>query len=92
MTTTLELENIKCGGCANTLLKALKSYKEINDASVDPASGEVRFSHPEEFRLTGLKRKLHNLGYPVKGSVKGLEKAAVAAVSYASCAIGKLSS
>ena len=92
MTTTLELENIKCGGCANTLLKALKSYKEIQDPGVDQASGSVHFSHPESFRLTGLKRKLHNLGYPVKGSVKGLEKAAVAAVSYASCAIGKLSS
>jgi copper chaperone len=92
MTTTLELENIKCGGCANTLMKALHAYKEIQEPSVDPATGIVRFSHPDEFRLTGLKRKLHNLGYPVKGSVKGLEKAAVAAVSYASCAIGKISS
>ena len=92
MTTTLELENIKCGGCANTLMKALHSYKELQDASVDPASGIVRFSHPEGFRLSGLKRKLRNLGYPVKGSVKGLEKAAATAVSFASCAIGKLSS
>ena len=92
MTTTLELENIKCGGCANTLMRALHSYKELKDASVDQATGIVRFSHPDEFRLTGLKRKLHNIGYPVKGSVKGLEKAAVAAVSYASCAIGKISS
>jgi copper chaperone len=91
MTTTLELENIKCGGCANTLMKALHTYKEISDASVEPGTGLVRFSHPEEFRLTGLKRKLRNLGYPVKGSVKGLEKAAATAVSYASCAIGKLS-
>ena len=92
MTTTLELENIKCGGCANTLMMALHSYKELKDASVDPAGGLVRFTHPDDFRLTGLKRKLHNLGYPVKGTVKGLEKAAVAAVSYASCVIGKLSS
>lgn len=92
MTTTLELENVKCGGCANTLLKALHSYKEIHEATIDPATGLLRFSHPEEFRLTGLKRKLRNLGYPVKGSLKGLEKAAAAAVSYASCAIGKFSS
>jgi copper chaperone len=91
MTTTLELENIKCSGCANTLMKALHSYKEVQDPFVDAAGGKVSFSHPDGFRLSGLKRKLRNLGYPVKGSVKGLEKAAVAALSYASCAVGKLS-
>lgn len=91
MNTTLELENIKCGGCANTLLKALHSYKEIQNPGVDPANGKVWFSHPDDFRITGLKRKLRNLGYPVKGSVKGLEKAAATAISFASCAIGKLS-
>lgn len=92
MTTILELDNIKCGGCANTLLKTLKSYSEINSPSVDHSTGIVQFEHPEEFRLTGLKRKLRNLGYPEKGSLTGLSKVAANAVSYASCAIGKMSS
>jgi copper chaperone len=92
MKTTLQLENIKCGGCANTLLKTIHSYSEISEASVNAENGEVQFSHPESFKLSGLKRKLRNLGYPVKGSVKGLEKMAASAISYASCAIGKISS
>ncbi|CAM3904467.1 heavy-metal-associated domain-containing protein [Arcobacter cloacae] len=89
MKQTFEVLNVKCGGCANTLIKALKD--EFGEVEVDL---EV---HPRKITLDinddkkeELKLKLRTLGYPLTtDELSGFEKATTTAKSFVSCAIGK---
>jgi copper chaperone len=89
MKQTLEVQNVKCGGCASTLTKSLKDEfgEVIVDLEVHPRKITLDI---EDNKLETLKLKLRSLGYPLTtDELSGFEKAATTAKSFMSCAIGK---
>lgn len=90
--TSIEIENLKCGGCASTIKNSLKNFSEISEIQIDKDHDTIRLVHHEALDLAMVKDKLFSLGYPEKGSVSGLKGLGAKAVSYVSCAVGKLSS
>jgi copper chaperone len=90
MELQFEVDNVKCGGCANTIEAALRADPRLNRVSVDLQRHVVTVEAPAELRHD-IAATLARLGYPEKGSVEGLKSAAAVAKSFVSCAIGRLS-
>lgn len=89
MKQTLEVYNVKCDGCANTLTTALKEeFGEVTvNLEVEPRQITLDI---EEEKLESLKVKLRSLGYPLTtDELSGFDKAAATAKSFVSCAVGK---
>lgn len=91
MKTKLVIDNMKCGGCAGSIKKGLKSFAEVSEVIVDVEHESVEITHNDDFPVETLKEKLSSMGYPEKGTLDGFEKLAANAKSYVSCAIGKIS-
>ncbi|SFV64661.1 Heavy metal transport/detoxification protein [hydrothermal vent metagenome] len=85
----LEVENIKCGGCANSIIQKISALDNVNNVEVNVDKGAVSFE-TDASNLNTVQDKLHSLGYPVIGSVEGLDKITTKAKSFVSCAIGKI--
>ncbi len=90
MSWTVTVENIKCGGCANSIKKALAAIAGVSDVNVDIEKGDIQVQADETLRPAVTKRLLE-LGYPESGAVSGLGSAAAKAKSFVSCAIGRVS-
>ena len=89
MNFVIEVENIKCGGCANSIRKGLLEDGRIETVDVDIENGKVSLDGDETARNDAIQRLL-KMGYPEKGSVEGIKAAAAKAKSFASCAIGRI--
>lgn len=93
MISTFEVANIRCGGCVNTITKALQEagFKEISvDLSCEPR--KVTVEAVDEAQLAHFKAILRKLGYPLTTEENsGLDGAALKVKSFVSCAIGKIS-
>lgn len=89
METHILIDNLKCGGCASTIRKNLSSLKGISQIDVDPEKELVSIQHHEVIDILAIKEKLHELGYPEKGTAEGFDKFSSNIKSYVSCAIGK---
>ena len=87
---TIEIENLKCGGCENTIVKGLKAITGVNTVTVDHANKSVVLDADTSLR-TQIVNKLLAMGYPEKGTVAGLDKGIATAKSFVSCAIGRIS-
>ena len=90
MKQTFEVKNVKCGGCASTLISSLKEeFGEIKvDLDVHPRKIILDI---EDNKEESLKLKLRALGYPLlSDELSGLQKATTTAKSFVSCAIGKV--
>lgn len=90
---TINVENIKCGGCASTIVNKLSEIEGISDVTVDVEDGKVMF-HFDPLKPEieeQVKERLAKLGYPEVGSQRGMEAVGSKAKSYVSCAIGKMS-
>lgn len=90
MSWTVTVENIKCGGCANLIRKALIAIPGVTGVDVDIEKGDLRVEAEDAMRAAVTKRLLE-LGYPESGAVSGLGFAAAKAKSFVSCAIGRVS-
>ena len=90
MKETFEVLNVKCGGCANTLIKSLK--EEFGDVEVNLELHPRQITLDiEDSKKEALKLKLRSLGYPLTSDeLSGFEKATTTAKSFISCAIGKI--
>ncbi len=90
MKQTFEVLNVKCGGCANTLIKSLK--EEFGDVEVNLELHPRQITLDiEDSKKEALKLKLRSLGYPLTSDeLSGFEKATTTAKSFISCAIGKM--
>lgn len=88
METTIHIQNLKCGGCANTITKGISSIEAIQNVSVNVDESTVTFSYETEDQVNEVKSKLKSLGYPEDGEANTL---GAKAKSYVSCAIGKMS-
>lgn len=88
MKTTIQIQNLKCGGCANTITKNIAAMEAVTDVSVNVEESTVTFGYETEAKLAEVKDKLKTLGYPEDGEANSLGSKAK---SYVSCAIGKMS-
>ena len=89
MEHVIEVENIRCGGCANTITHSLQKLDGVSSVSVDIENGRVSVTAATDGREQLVAALLKN-GYPEKGSAEGLQAAIAKAKSFVSCAIGKL--
>jgi len=89
MKSTLEIQNLKCGGCANSITTRLNQLNGIEHVVVNNEDFTVAFEHDNEQHLSEAIILLSKLGYPVSGENNPLSKKAK---SYVSCAIGRMNS
>ncbi|MFA5297079.1 MAG: heavy metal-associated domain-containing protein [Lutibacter sp.] len=87
--TKIEILNLKCGGCANTVKKGLLTIEGINEVLVDLDTSEVSIDSTDESVIQLAKEKLSSMGYPEVGDANTvLHKAK----SFVSCATGRMTS
>ncbi len=91
MKHVIEVENIKCGGCANTIKGKLGALEGTSDVQVDIENGRITLEAPEDSRPSLVETLLAS-GYPETGSVEGIKAAKAKAKSFVSCAIGRMGS
>lgn len=87
MQKTLQIQNLKCGGCANTIISQLSKLNGVADVRVNNETNEVEFHLDSDNELKEVKDKLSSLGYPTIGENNSLPKKAK---SFVSCAIGRI--
>jgi copper chaperone len=87
MTTTLEIQNLKCGGCAHTIISKLNNLEGIQNVSVETNSNTVSFENELASEVESATKLLSKLGYPVSGDVNSIGKKAK---SFVSCAVGRM--
>lgn len=91
MKISIEVENIRCGGCANTITKKLMSLKGVNSVDIAIEDQIVTIDSENEASRPSSIEALLAMGYPEKGSVEGMHALKGKAKSVISCAIGKVS-
>ncbi len=88
MTTTIKIQNLKCGGCANTIITKVSNLENVNEVTVNVEDSTVTFNTSSEKEIEDVKSKLSVLGYPAEGENNSVISKAK---SYVSCATGKMS-
>ena len=86
MTREIYIENLKCGGCANTIKNGLNEIKGVDNVEVNVEDSKVSFNSPENIVET-IKAKLWKGGYPEVGDENNLLHKAK---SFVSCAVGRI--
>lgn len=90
MKQTFAVENVKCGGCANTLKKKLLDRFGEVEVNLEVTPREIALDINNE-QLEELKILLRTLGYPMSSDELGMfDELATKAKSFVSCAIGKI--
>jgi copper chaperone len=87
MTTTLSVQNLKCGGCAHTITQQLRAMEALQNVIVDLQQGTVSVTYQNESDLKNITQKLKKMGYPVLGEANTLSDQAHSLVR---CVMGKL--
>jgi len=87
MNKKIEILNLKCGGCANSIRKGLESIDGINEVSVNLETSEVLVNTDDERVLLEVKEKLAAMGYPEVGDANTIIHKAK---SFVSCATGRM--
>ncbi|MFD0863779.1 heavy-metal-associated domain-containing protein [Sungkyunkwania multivorans] len=87
MRTTVEIQNLKCGGCESTIARKLHTLKNIKDIAIDRDHCTVSFSYETNDGLETVKKELSKLGYPLSDDANSFGKKAK---SFVSCALGRL--
>lgn len=88
-----QVENIKCGGCTNTIATKLREIDGVKDVTVNLGAQEVTVSAESEIQAdmrSKLAKKLARLGYPEAVSASS-NSMITKATSFVSCALGKVS-
>lgn len=89
MKTIVHIQNLKCGGCVNTITKKLNELDDVSEVMVEVEDNSVTFEYSEKHTLDVVKKTLADIGYPEDGEVNSLT---AKAKSYLSCAFGKITS
>lgn len=87
MITTVEIQNLKCHGCANTITTKLSKLQDVQDVVVSNETNSLTFYYENDTALLEAKKLLQSLGYPVVGEKNALT---TKAKSFVSCAIGRM--
>ncbi|MDP3312069.1 heavy-metal-associated domain-containing protein [Lutibacter sp.] len=83
----IEILNLKCGGCVNSIKKGLLTVKGVNTVEVDLDKSIVSIDSNDEAILTSVKEKLATMGYPEVGDANTILHKAK---SFVSCATGRM--
>lgn len=89
MNYEISVENIKCGGCANTIIKKVSELEGVVRTEVEIEIGVVKIEANDGLHES-LTAHLLKLGYPEKGSTAGIAAAKAKAKSFVSCAVGRI--
>ncbi|GAB4127185.1 MAG: hypothetical protein OHK0045_12270 [Raineya sp.] len=81
----IQVENIKCGGCMNSIKKAIAAIAGVQTVEVIKETETVLVEGAADLRQS-ITEKLASLGYPEKGNNNLIHKAK----SFVSCAIGRV--
>ncbi len=84
MEQQFEVENIKCGGCMNSIKTALLKIEGVEEVVINKDIDTIVVSG--KFDREPIVNKLNDLGYPEKGNNSLVKKAK----SYVNCAIGRM--
>ena len=84
MITNIQIENLKCGGCASTIKKGISAINGVNNVTVDEENSIV-IIESKNADIEEIKMKLSNLGYPKVGDKNSILHKAK---SFVSCAVG----
>ena len=83
----IQVENLKCGGCASTIKKGLISIDGIETVAIAIETSEITIQTNDEEVIASAIKKLSSMGYPQVGDPNSMLKKAK---SYVSCAVGKI--
>ena len=89
MKIEIQVENIKCGGCASTIRKNILNDSRVENVEVDVEQGVVLIESREDAR-DDYTAALLKMGYPETGTAEGIAAAKARAKSFVSCAVGKV--
>jgi copper chaperone len=89
MLQVITVDNLKCGGCATTVIKSLENISGITGVHVDVTRGLVSFQG-DAIRYDEAVQRLDALGYPLRRPPPGLHAAAAPAKSCTSRDIGRV--
>ncbi len=86
------VENIKCGGCVNSIQSKLKEIDGVTDVDVDIENGvvDIKTSDDNDATRDILAKALLGMGYPEEGTAEGFSSVKAKATSFVSCAVGKM--
>jgi copper chaperone CopZ len=84
MEQQFEVENIKCGGCLNSIKTALFKIEGVEEVVINKDTDTIVVNGNAEREK--IVDKLNDLGYPEKGNNSIVRKAK----SYVNCAIGRM--
>lgn len=88
MKAEIQIENLKCGGCASTIKKGILAIEGVSEIDIDIEKSIVSITSENE-NVEEIKLKLSKLGYPEVGDKNTvLHKAK----SFVSCAVGRMDS
>jgi len=89
MSTVIEIVNLKCNGCVNTVKKGVLSIEGVNGVEVDLDASKVIVPTDDEKLIILVKEKLSKMGYPELGDANTMLHKAK---SFVSCATGRMTS
>lgn len=87
MKTTITVQNLKYGGCVNTITTKLSEIENIQNVQVDKEASSVTFNYGEPEDAFKVKEILRKLGYPALDEKNNL---LAKANSFVSCATVKI--
>ncbi|SDX78103.1 Copper chaperone CopZ [Lutibacter oricola] len=88
MKQNIEIVNLKCGGCANSIKKGILGIDGVSVVDVDLETSKVLVEIDNEAVLEVVKQKLSSMGYPEVGDANTVIHKAK---SFVSCATGRMS-
>jgi len=90
MDILISVDNIKCGGCANSIRQRMAKIPHVLTVEVDIKGENVLITAEQDIRAQAIEA-LSAMGYPEKGTQEGLQAFGSKATSFVSCALGKIS-
>ena len=89
MPTTIEIVNLKCNGCVNTVKKGVLTVDGIETVEVDLDAAKVTIPTTDQDLINEVRAKLSKMGYPEVGDANTMIHKAK---SFVSCASGRMTS
>jgi copper chaperone CopZ len=87
---TYRVQNVKCGGCANTLKEKLKDGFGAVEVDLEKMPREITINQ-DDIDEDKLSKLLKSIGYPlIDEDMNFVEDVEAKAKSFVSCAIGKM--
>ncbi|MDZ7899274.1 MAG: heavy metal-associated domain-containing protein [Arcicella sp.] len=86
-TSEILIENLKCGGCANSIKTRLQNLTGVFSVEIDQENSLVKVEHNTSIKRTGIISQLESLGYPEQNSNNTVIHKAK---SFVSCAVGRM--